>query len=772
MIPVLSQFLSDNESLFDYERFGHLREMVTLSRVCQRLVAVERNYHPERSDMYYDGLYRMYLSTYHSFSELMWRLPYDLSKEFLVFHQQHLYVRADRFDDWMELTTQIPPLLIVASAFIDDFSFAVFNQFSALCDFATTRLKQFQYTALLHPYIPDLEYFVSQSKGLHDLHLHLNGSTETDVLWGHLLTHIDRTVKDFYESFKSRQVRQLSEQIISDFTPDTLSRRLTDAEKLRNKMALDVANENQDVLPSKIHQFDFHRFFSLATNGCCSGVLIEELLFYIMILSLIRNQQNDFLAGCFHHYLLIKGLVHRFVVMQRMQKSFPQFQLLTENSFRYDIERYYTMRFLQLSSGSAFQYLSNIEGRFSPKATLAENMSIVSRILSGFEEARKMNPALRDTQISLIAHFIKMQDKNLGQPIRHRFLRKHLAQKALALDSFIQKHPNGKYIVGIDAAANEMDAGPEVFAPIFHFLRPRCVNHVTFHVGEDFRHLLSGLRSIWEAIFFLDLQPGDRLGHCTALGIKPQLWLERTGNQCFISQGEWLDDLIFAWEMVKELALPELNYLRLRLESAIHELSRKVYNSIEQPYLLSKAWKYRKYDPFLYLEDSSYSKSLFDASFSLPPDLSSQLNGDLTLLKRYHQDMHSREQYDEFIQIQSVDLITVEELEILQNHLLSILSKKRIAIEALPSSNLRISYYNDIREYHLHRWLQQDTIKNLLPAVVIGTDDPGIFMTNIYIEYARVYLHLEECGFSTMKRFEILSNLHQCSSIYNFNRYE
>lgn len=45
---------------------------------------------------------------------------------------------------------------------------------------------------------------------------------------------------------------------------------------------------------------------------------------------------------------------------------------------------------------------------------------------------------------------------------------------------------------------------------------------------------------------FLPLGSGDRMGHATALGISPELWLGRTGPRLMISIGEHLDNLVYA----------------------------------------------------------------------------------------------------------------------------------------------------------------------------------------------------------------------------------
>lgn len=65
-------------------------------------------------------------------------------------------------------------------------------------------------------------------------------------------------------------------------------------------------------------------------------------------------------------------------------------------------------------------------------------------------------------------------------------------------------------------------------------------------MGEDFLHLVSGIRATVEAVDFLSLGDGNRVGHAIALGIDPQLWLDRTGERITVPRSEWLDNLVFA----------------------------------------------------------------------------------------------------------------------------------------------------------------------------------------------------------------------------------
>jgi hypothetical protein len=162
--------------------------------------------------------------------------------------------------------------------------------------------------------------------------------------------------------------------------------------------------------------------------------------------------------------------------------------------------------------------------------------------------------------------------------------------------------PVTPFIVGIDACNLELETPPEVFAPVFRFLREHPISlpsegrrfspyvrledsirrlasrrglGMTYHVGEDFRHLLSGLRAICEVVEFLKPQPGDRLGHGTALALNPADWLEQNGYQAVLPRLEWLDTLVW----VHHFLGPGDDVVgRLALEDRIQRLSWKVYS--------------------------------------------------------------------------------------------------------------------------------------------------------------------------------------------------
>ena len=55
---------------------------------------------------------------------------------------------------------------------------------------------------------------------------------------------------------------------------------------------------------------------------------------------------------------------------------------------------------------------------------------------------------------------------------------------------------------------------------------------------------------------------------------------------------------------------------------------------------------------------------------------------------------------------------------------------------------MRIGYYKNYKAYHLNNWIsRKDGVPEIFD-IVVGTDDTGIFATNIFNEYANIYEYL------------------------------
>ncbi|MFW5837174.1 MAG: hypothetical protein ACOCVM_04145, partial [Desulfovibrionaceae bacterium] len=105
---------------------------------------------------------------------------------------------------------------------------------------------------------------------------------------------------------------------------------------------------------------------------------------------------------------------------------------------------------------------------------------------------------------------------------------------------------------------------------------------------------------------------------------------------------------------------------------------------------------------------------------------------------------------------------------LLQARVVSLLNERRVAIETMPTSNLRISFYRRYREHHVFRWLGLCNDDFPLPSVCVCSDDPGIFATSLRNEYAHIYRKLREFKLSTEEAREVLAQLGRNSRAFRF----
>jgi hypothetical protein len=433
--------------------------------------------------------------------------------------------------------------------------------------------------------------------------------------------------------------------------------------------------------------------------------------------------------------MLIYNTNYKLLVQQLNQIGFDNFQKITDLEIREFTEKDYLKRFQQIQTIYAHDNII-LEGRFAPKKDMSKLVKLIDSIRKSSEK-----------DLSLVGHFIKKKDIYNDEIVfyRDKKLRFELKIMTNNMIRLLSKKEYRGLINGFDAAANELHTKPEVFAPSFSKLRSLGYDNFTFHGGEDFIDLTSGIRYIYEIVEFLEFDNGNRIGHATAIGIDPKLWQKRVGKKLYITQGEYLDNLIFAYYLLQKEN--KFNKIKIKTEEKIYKYCSKIYDNIYNIQELIEAWKLRKEDPEAYFE-------------SMDNKIVSQ-----SIYCRYHTDKKVIEEYNKKIEFETT-FFTPKELKTIQNIVIKLLNKKSIIIESMLSSNKMISFYKDYKEHHISRWL----LKSPKPIVVLATDDPGIFATNLKNEYAHLYLILKDKLDNEEEVFEIIQKLILNSKIYTFNR--
>ena len=297
--------------------------------------------------------------------------------------------------------------------------------------------------------------------------------------------------------------------------------------------------------------------------------------------------------------------------------------------------------------------------------------------------------------------------QNVGNPSGFRFARFYSEQRrhAQALVSILQGFPGvlGTFR-GVDLCTDEAGVPIWVMAPMIRWvreagqyaflkLRQRGLSKIpqlrtTIHAGEDFAHLLTGLRRLDEAVRYLGLEEGDRIGHGLALGVDPETWARRT-ERIVQTREERLLDLLWEWSCYARLEV-EVNSARLAyLQSTIARLGNSIFEQSSTPEELSEFVRY--------LHDERELRSLgFPSRARVRTERRGSSDGERSKGKRLLEEyLRSTEVWRNGRVLETIAWEGLEhELEALkglQRALRGNLGKLGLIVEITPSSNLMVA---------------------------------------------------------------------------------
>lgn len=721
--------------------------------------------------------------------------------------------------------------------------------------------REFYSDAPSLPEVDEWNLHALRHHGLAEIHRHLNGSALPSYLWSYLLSAPNRVpagrLAGEVDSLDGKQLKSLL-YTASDLRSALIFRLLKlhsdtgnvggDSGKClqaRDQNSDDdwsfaVKTRLQDMYVAKTYRHE--RFKQLASSGlphyrdaaarlpnALDHPMSAERAMLVSAFEYIhcRPEEIEFLAAL-HAYLVIQNLVWRALTKPReYAKGFDRFERYHGHFLR-EVEKAqgrvgqnpYLDRLLQAQRTGGVRWAElRVVPASNAKGGPLRDVRNMDRVLNApdlrslFMEKTATQVLERviqaGTTVGLVFHFIKRKDDSISGydqvpfhhsiPCRHSILRRTARRQAAAISRAHRNRRLGRYVVGIDAAGPEIEAGPEVFAPVMNWLRskptlgmdPKWMQHnlnscqnfpthlgLTYHVGEDFRHLVSGLRAVEESMRFLQMRSGDRIGHGLALGLEYRLWCQRVGNVVAMPRGQRLDDLVWMRTRLASGSSVFAGCL-FEIDKEIEKLAREIYadsdtrnGCIPTLQVLYEAWKLRYYDPL----EMRYSLDGSGNSRSLPRGFavldSPGLTGEaFRLYHDYHFDMTQRRKYNEFIRVSLSRGIEEWHLMVtwLQDKVLRDVVRKRIAIEINPTSNLCIGSLAKMTEHPVFRWHPpvQDAAA-IRPQILVGSDDPGVFGTELLFEYAALSKAAEERGATPREISEWLGDLRETSRTYCF----
>ena len=169
-------------------------------------------------------------------------------------------------------------------------------------------------------------------------------------------------------------------------------------------------------------------------------------------------------------------------------------------------------------------------------------------------------------------------------------MRERVEKQANAIINARSKYPHVmSWVTAIDACSSEIDCRPEVFAPQFRRMLQDTPTpgqpyekgfsvpplRITYHAGEDFLDPIDGLRAIDEAIEFLEMKQGDRVGHALALGVDCEEWYAFKGNTVLLQQQALLDNLVWLYGNMLRYNISDTE-----VETHVRKWFKKLFKSI------------------------------------------------------------------------------------------------------------------------------------------------------------------------------------------------
>lgn len=526
----------------------------------------------------------------------------------------------------------------------------------------------------------------------------------------------------------------------------------------------------------------------------------ERLFLYECFYACYDGKFNQNEQDAFYLYLLIKSQFRNELIQVNQRVGFSNFSAYQDRKadFWWNVREYqYEAYRLAIEASMKDEHIVDFETRITPAMSYQDNIKRVMEIdgyFSFIENGKHEKIAdIKKYGISqdyfFVIHFLKRKQKKyvskddiFFMKPRNWEVRQRTEQCARALKKALaQNQYYAQRVWGIDACSIEIGCRPETFATEFRYLRNITGENndvdfmktavqdrtiwISYHVGEDFLDIADGLRAIDEAIFFLELDREDRLGHALALGVDPKLHYELKRKMVLMPKQDLLDNYVWLLFRSLELGVDIPQELRSNMECKAEQLLYEIYieNTNTECTLNEyyQSWKLRGDDPRLYqtgnyvIEDCFIIDHYHKARICRNKELN-VLRSKSKICKLYSQYHYGqgniRERGQEIEKVKITDSY-MKLMYDMQERMQKLVVDKGIAIESNPSSNVLIGTFKRYENHPMLRfnnyslnseYCDSKTDETIQINVSINTDDQGVFDTSLENEYALMACALEK----------------------------
>lgn len=618
------------------------------------------------------------------------------------------------------------------------------------------------------------------------------------------LTGKQLILKDVYDKMEKDEVWKYTEDIVF-----RLLRGKDEILEYRNQIQENIAHYYCVEEKYPVTQLDYigaAGYYKNPQKADTDGILSGERWFLYQMFGLIfsRDQRFKDYYNMFYAYLVIKETIRSELVQTNYNigyDNFERYQNRKEDFIEGTIYEKYYIR-MAVKGTLLNQHIRFLETRISPKKSAEEDKKAIQKYDNMIDSLELQQ------RYFYVFHFIKeKENKEVGRnniQCRHYAKRIALRQQALGIAKLREKYPKqAARIRGIDACASEIGCRPEVFAHTYRYLSNHMVYYydyveqnipqlnMTYHIGEDYLDIADGLRAIDEAIRYLKLNCGSRVGHALVLGVNVDEYYDMKNRRILISEQDYLDNLVWIYYKIKKYELQGYEDLKIFIEQEYEKYFQIIYkNNITDNdiglmlqdasrYFQKKkgrvaveysnssfhfgmpeyyaAYKLRGDDPECYIngfyqeKDEDHEWNRYSVDRDSLSDFKIRYNPESAYIYYlYHYNALVKNEGAKVIEvyIHTQYISCVKEIQYKMRY---DIAKKGIGIEANPSSNYMIGTFKRYDKHPIIKFYDKDLTKNIeeedrcpqIP-VCINTDDQGIFSTYLDNEYALLALALEK----------------------------
>jgi len=719
----------------------------------------------------------------------------ELAEHFLLWQGDCFEVKGERLESWLMICSLLDPAWIIAYAYTQLAVQGVLSEDDLI----------YLITGTQCPFAFPVE---SKDAVYADNHVHFNGHGYTSLS---MLSFIDSDFKlktkinwprrEEYTLFESGL---LSKQQLPNYLSGYLSCLIPFAFHCDKKEVVEYRILENTIQGSSLEE-DVWSLQNISKTLPCKNIQ-QKLLhssinesyrghhrWLLFCSALLVDTYNDNYMSCLTNFIRCSNILRNYMVVSAV--GLGQFVEYFTSGIRRADKKYFE------EEGMKYDLSNNVyrEYRVSPDYILGKKKpNIYHHQITDFYMRHDRANILENSH--LVIHFTRgYPDKKRPSDKRLESFRTSLLSQIRGLEMFnssvtLQETPfqNGSHgkqkiidvrrlVRGYDVAGNENELPIEVFSPILRVLRagkhPRGLPlsirlqrpFITVHAGEDYSHLLSGLRAMDEAVEFCLLREGDRLGHGLALGVKPEKWAKRQ-RRTFLTAGQHLDNLVWAYHQSVQLSqltvdhIPVMNEIR----DKIHYWSHRLYKFVSTPNLLYQAWLLRRNWPDfedMQTEVANFHEWVPDGELLMNHNSHDGISPK-TIWQRYlDSGLEEDNPFNQIISINCLpedgdkfigsicddDVISSGELrlyEAIQDFLMEKYSRKGLIIEACPTSNIYIGRFEKYHEHPLFRWNPPNPewlkvgekcnrfgLRSGPLSVCLNTDDSALMPTTIANEH-------------------------------------